>query len=325
MSYLSRMFVLGACAAAWSLLQTGAASAGLQPNPNPGFGTNSANASSWVAGAHAGYTWQQGSAVFGFETDLQATGLNSSMHGGLVYAFPVPPPDPTDTARTSSKIDWYGTARGILGIANGPFMVYATGGIAYGQVSLDSYFRTLGTSISSQASQTNVGWVGGVGAKYLLQPNVILSLQYQYVDLGSLNIAGSSPPAFVVVSQRANQNAQFQAVMAGISWKFTPGTGPMPWTGGYAGIQGGGAWGNNTNATYDSALLFPSDTRLKRDVTLLGRRGDGLGIYAYKYLWSDAVYIGVMAQEVALIHPAAVVRDELTGYMSVNYGMLNGN
>jgi hypothetical protein len=29
-----------------------------------------------------------------------------------------------------------------------------------------------------------------------------------------------------------------------------------------------------------------------------------------------------MAQEVALIHPEAVVRDRLTGYMSVNYARL---
>src|SRR5690349_3147891 len=202
MSQLSRTLALGACAVAWSLSHVDSAVSGLAFNP--GSGSNSASASSWVAGGHAGYNWQQGSAVFGFETDLQATGLKSSMNGGLVYPFLLPPPPPTDTARTSSQIDWYGTARGILGVANGPFMVYATGGLAYGQVSLDSFFRTLGASVSSQASETKVGWVGGIGAKYLLQPNLILSLQYQYVDLGSLNIAGCSPPAFVVVSQRVN-------------------------------------------------------------------------------------------------------------------------
>jgi outer membrane immunogenic protein len=318
MSYLSRKIALAACAATWSLLQVRPGFAGIAINP--GFGSNSANASSWVAGAHAGYSWQQGAAVFGFETDLQATGLKSSMTGGLQYPFP--PPSPTDTARTSSQIDWYGTARGILGVSSGPFMVYATGGLAYGQVSIDSFFETLGTSISSRASESKVGWVGGVGAKYLLQPNVILSLQYQYVDLGSLSVAGSSPPAFIVVSQSANQNAHFQAVMAGISWKFTPGTGAIPWTGGYAGVQGGGAWGNNTNASYDSTLFFISDSRLKRDITLLARRADGLGIYAYRYLWSDAVYVGVMAQEVALIRPDAVVRDALDIYLRVDYGRL---
>jgi outer membrane immunogenic protein len=307
---------------AWSLSHIEPALSGLG---NPATGSNSANASAWMGGAHGGYTWQQGPAVFGFETDLQATGLKSSMNGGLTYAFPFPLPSPTDTARTSSQIDWYGTARGILGVTNGPFMVYATGGLAYGQVGINSYFQTLATSVSTQASEHKVGWVGGVGAKYLLQPNLILSLQYQYVDLGSLNIAGSSPPGFFTVSQRVNQNVQFQAVMAGISWKFTPGSTATPWTGAYAGVQGGGGWGNSTNASYHSAFFFPSDARLKRDVTLLGRRGDGLGVYAYKYLWSDAVHVGVMAQEVALIYPAAVVRDELTGYMAVNYGMLNGD
>ncbi|MBI5319624.1 outer membrane beta-barrel protein [Bradyrhizobium sp.] len=255
MSRLSRMIAVAACAMAWPLLHVEPAIGGAAV-ANPGSGSNSASAASWVVGAHGGYTWQQGSAVFGFETDLQGTGLKSSMNGGLVY--PVGnPPNPTDAARTSSQIDWYGTARGILGVANGPFMVYATGGLAFGQVRIDSFFQTLNTSVSSQASETRVGWVGGVGAKYLLQPSVILSLQYQYVDLGSLGIAGSSPPAAIVVSQRANQNAQFQAVMAGISWKFMPGAGATPWTGGYAGVHGGGAWGNDTNARYDSALFFP--------------------------------------------------------------------
>jgi hypothetical protein len=57
---------------------------------------------------------------------------------------------------------------------------------------------------------------------------------------------------------------------------------------------------------------------------LVGRRSDGLGVYAYQYLWSDAVYVGVLAQEVALIHPGAIVRDDLTSYLSVDYGQLNG-
>ena len=58
-----------------------------------------------------------------------------------------------------------------------------------------------------------------------------------------------------------------------------------------------------------SHLILTSDTRLKRDITLVGRRDDGLGLYSYRYLWSDTVYVGVMAQEVALIHPDAIVRE----------------
>jgi outer membrane immunogenic protein len=322
MSNPSRPIAIVMCAVAWSLSHAGVALGGAAV-ANVGFGSNSATARSWVAGAHAGYIWQQGAAVFGFETDLQATHLDSAMNGGLKYPFP--PPPPTDIARTSSVINWYGTLRGQIGIANGPLMLYATGGLAYGEVGLNSMFSTGGLTLNSGTSETKVGFVGGIGARYLLQPNLILTLQYQYVDLGSLSVAAGTPPSFITISQRANANAQFRAVMAGLSWKFTPGGTATPWTGGYAGIHGGGAWGSSANANYDSSIVLDSDIRLKRDVTLLGRRSDGLGIYAYKYLWSDAVHIGVMAQEVALIHPAAVVRDELTGYMAVNYGMLDGH
>ena len=69
-------------------------------------------------------------------------------------------------------------------------------------------------------------------------------------------------------------------------------------------------------------LIFASDARLKRDITLIGRRDDGLGLYRYRYLWSDTVYVGVMAQEVALIHPDAIVKDPLDGYLRVNYSRL---
>lgn len=221
-------------------------------------GANSANASSAVAGAHAGYNWQQGAVIFGFETDLQATRLTSSMNGGLVYT--PPPPGPTDFARTQATLDWYGTFRGRLGTTFGPLLVYVTGGAAYGNVGLSSAFSAFGLTTQFQTSQTKVGGVGGFGFEYILQPNVMLTFGYQYVDLGKIN-AGSGTAAFVgcctavSLSQSANVHAQFQTAMVGISWRFAPaGTGSM-WTGGYAGVQGGGAWGNGANALYNGLAV----------------------------------------------------------------------
>ena len=128
----------------------------------------------------------------------------------------------------------------------------------------------------------------------------------------------------VTVSQAASIRSQFQTVTLGLSWRFAPEGSVSAWAGGYAGGQAGGAWGNASNALYtsDSTGIAFSDRRLKRDVTLLTRRSDGLGIYSYRYLWSDYVYVGVLAQEVALLRPTAVVRDPLVGYLSVNYKML---
>jgi len=64
-----------------------------------------------------------------------------------------------------------------------------------------------------------------------------------------------------------------------------------------------------------------SDIRLKRDVALLERLESGIGIYRFRYTWSDQVYVGVMAQEVARIVPDAVVRGT-DGFLRVDYARL---
>jgi outer membrane immunogenic protein len=232
-------------------LSHGQAAAGMAV---PAFGSNSASADGWLIGGHAGYGWQHGAAVFGFETDLQGTDLYSSMHGGLQYPFRVVVPPFADFAKTASWIDWYGTLRGRIGIANGSWLFYATGGLAYGDVGLRSDFGTLNLLTSARTSDLKVGWVGGVGVEYLWRPNVSFNLSYQYVDLGTLNLASgiNNDPRFI--SQAASVHAQFQAVMAGFSVRFAPLDSSAPWTGGYAGVHAGGAWGDKTSATYNSAV-----------------------------------------------------------------------
>ena len=326
MIYRLRTISLSVCfMAAVLALSCKQAAAGFVTPANPAFGSNAANASSWLAGGHAGYNWQQGAAVFGFETDLQATHLNSSMSGGLTHSPPIVPLPASDFASTTALIEYYGTVRGRLGWSAGQWMFFGTAGAAYGNVELSSTFSTLGLRTFSQTSEQKIGWVVGAGFEYLLRPNLMLSLGYQYVDLGRIGISstttGISGGSSVTLGQAATVHAQFQTVMAGMSWRFAPGS-SSPWAGIYAGGQGGGAWGNNTAATYASSQFTPSDMRLKRDIGLLARRGDGLGLYSFKYVWSDTVHVGVMAQEVALLYPDAVRRDDLTGYMAVNYTRL---
>ena len=65
----------------------------------------------------------------------------------------------------------------------------------------------------------------------------------------------------------------------------------------------------------------PSDIRLKRDIVLLARLTNGIGLYRYRYIWSDQVYVGVMAQEVAQIVPDAVAYGA-DGFLRVNYARL---
>ena len=64
-----------------------------------------------------------------------------------------------------------------------------------------------------------------------------------------------------------------------------------------------------------------SDIRLKHDIVFLGYLNDGLGLYRFSYNGSDKPYVGVMAQEVERIVPAAVTRGR-DGYLLMNYGKL---
>jgi hypothetical protein len=64
-----------------------------------------------------------------------------------------------------------------------------------------------------------------------------------------------------------------------------------------------------------------SDIRLKRDIAQVGELDSGVGLYRYRYLWSETIYVGVMAQEVAAVMPEAVQRGA-DGYLRVDYARL---
>lgn len=61
-----------------------------------------------------------------------------------------------------------------------------------------------------------------------------------------------------------------------------------------------------------------SDMMLKHDIALIGHLQNGLGFYRFAYNGSDKAYVGVMAQEVQTVMPAAVVRGS-DGYLQVSY------
>jgi hypothetical protein len=69
------------------------------------------------------------------------------------------------------------------------------------------------------------------------------------------------------------------------------------------------------------SIVYVSDARLKHDITPVGELASGLGLYRYRYLWSDTVHVGVMAQEVAAVVPEAVQRGA-DGYLRVDYSRL---
>lgn len=83
--------------------------------------------------------------------------------------------------------------------------------------------------------------------------------------------------------------------------------------GGFRGGGGGGFRGGGGGRR--------SDIALKHDVVLLGYLANGLGYYRFSYLGSRKAYVGVMAQEVENVVPAAVTRGD-DGYLRVKYEAL---
>jgi outer membrane immunogenic protein len=102
-----------------------------------------------------------------------------------------------------AKILWFGTVRGRVGwLATDQILLYATGGLAYGQVSVSGDLNTSASAPSLglkwgpgtnafSASNTNVGFAvgGGLEGKFTgwLPPNWSWKLEYLYLDLGSLD------------------------------------------------------------------------------------------------------------------------------------------
>jgi outer membrane immunogenic protein len=296
-----------------AFLSASASSVWAQPGPLTATVAASSTASGAVAGLHAGYNWQRDLFVFGVESDL-SNGPFSTMSAATAA--------PAMTATTQAGVDWYGTFRGRLGVTTGPLLVYATGGLAYGDIAMTSGMNMPGLSLSSQSFQTRAGWVAGAGIDYMVKPNLVFNLAFQHVDLGSANLSGTTTGAGGTLTQTVTSRAQFQVVTVGFSWLFSadPAARPM-WEGAYAGGHVGGGWGNTANGSY-FAQQNVSDVRLKRDIVLIGRLDDGLGLYRYRYVGSDAVFVGVMAQEVALIHPEAIVRVPTDDYLRVDYSRL---
>ena len=168
------------------------------------FSTGLGNGAGFIGGGQFGYNWQfNGRGVAGFETDIAWTGQNRNAafaSSTLISGFA--PDAEADNATISSRLDYFGTVRGRLGFLAAPsFLLYGTGGLAYGRVHSSTVEAALVTPPAGCAgvacpgsgggsfSDTRVGWTAGAGGEWMFAPNWSAKLEYLYYDLGSVNYA----------------------------------------------------------------------------------------------------------------------------------------
>jgi outer membrane immunogenic protein len=152
---------------------------------------DSKNLDGVIGGGQIGYNWQVKNWLWGFEADIQGTDERGSrvftcptgvctppIVGAAVVLGPPVPVTPMD-----QKIDWFGTVRARAGILASPrVLLYATGGLAYGDVRTSETIGLAGFGFSN--TETRVGWTAGAGIEGAIGGNWTAKLEYLYLDLG---------------------------------------------------------------------------------------------------------------------------------------------
>ena len=187
-----------------------------------------------IGGAHIAFNYQidkpGGGFVIGVEGSVDGASLRNTAAAGF-GAFG----GTTVSASTSSDIQ--GSVRGRFGIAWGQFMIYATGGVAWG--GFNTSFSVAGNSTrlaafdggapffgSTNLSNTRIGWTGGGGVTDAITDNWIVFVEYRYTDFGNIYNTFLATPAFatlpglrggaLLATHALNENL----VQVGFSYKF---------------------------------------------------------------------------------------------------------
>ena len=143
----------------------------------------------YLLGGTFGYNWQVAKNwVVGVETDFDGAVAKGNLDTGTVIG---PQGMPQDTT-FSRELDWLGTFRGRAGITPvDSLLVYATGGLAYGETQLGSNYICAqcapATVAPASTKRTAFGWTAGAGVEWAFAPQWSAKAEYLYVDLGNIN------------------------------------------------------------------------------------------------------------------------------------------
>lgn len=162
--------------------------------PN-GLSSEAVDLDGFVGGGHVGYNWHFGPFVAGAELDGSWAGVDGLKLYGASTAV-------------GASLDWTASLRGRFGVAWDNFLIYGTGGIAFGGVDL-SVTAPAGLS-STHEKLTGFVWGGGVEMK--INPQVSVRMEALRTNFGD-EVLGTSAGALSV-------GADVTTVRAGVSWHF---------------------------------------------------------------------------------------------------------
>jgi outer membrane immunogenic protein len=185
-------------------------------NINNGAGTTpfqnfTANYSSQggLAGGEAGYNWQSGNYLFGIEGDLFWSGLRGNDSSQVANgAFAI-------TSVDADNLRWGGTVRVRGGFTIDRWLMFFTGGYAFGDIVHTNTDPVNGVDRFTVHAN---GLTAGAGFAYAITNNVIGKFEYRYYNFNAYNRPGN--PLTPNGQVPYNTDSTYSVVTIGLDFKF---------------------------------------------------------------------------------------------------------
>lgn len=174
----------------------------------------------FTGGVQFGYNHKLGGVVIGAEGDINYTDATDFASATAGY------PCCASTFTTTAEFDqtWLATLRAKVGVPVGSALLYATGGLAFGEVEIVQGFSDTDEpfAFSSQSkSATLTGWTAGGGIEFPIDDGIAMKIEYLYTDLGDINVG---PTAFLVGYpnrlSEATADMTSQSIRIGVNWHY---------------------------------------------------------------------------------------------------------
>ena len=185
-----------------------------------------------LGGGQAGYNWQSGMWLAGFETDMDFAHQRITTGSGCAGAICNPAITAFDAPVSlihQHNLDWFGTLRGRLGATITPdLLAYGTGGLAYSEI--EHVGIIYGSDGIASGDAPNIfnnralrpGWAAGGGIEARLGGNVTGKIEYLHMDFGLDKAQAILPQNATPLVVNFNSRITEDLVRLGINYKFDP-------------------------------------------------------------------------------------------------------
>jgi outer membrane immunogenic protein len=154
--------------------------------------------------------------VVGLETDMQWSGVQAWHQATTAGGFT---PNGFIYTDTPNALTWFGTTRARIGYARGSSLLYATGGVAYCELTANGS-QISGGLFSGSGARTQAGWAVGTGTEYALTEKLSLKAEYLYTSFNALSgpAVGIAPVPFM--GSFTTGRFATQVTRVGLNWRF---------------------------------------------------------------------------------------------------------